>query len=295
MRTIFQNPSLEEAFRKDGYVIVPFLESQEIEQLAEVYHKHTLEMDMNFHLSIWKRDVENRAKVHEKIQAFFLPKAQKIFQDYKCIISSFAVKKAAQNSAWHIHQDDNFTDEHRFSSASIWCPLVDVNANNGAMQVLKHSHRIFTDVLRCPTIPKSFDIYKPHIQEKYLTTIPMKAGEAMIFDHKLVHASGANMSGKLRLAAVSVYIPQEAPLQFFYKNPSDTSAPIERLELVEDFYLRFPLGDKPEGEGVKFDGYFEEALLNISYDDFVKLYQQYEGIQPVKARKWWQRLFARNH
>ena len=273
MRPIFKNPELSARFERDHYFVTPFLGPKEVQQLRDIYDELAEDQGGKFHLSLWTKNIENRKLVHRRIMEVFQPFADALLDNYKTIISSYAIKKPAQDSHWHVHQDDHFLDERKHTSLSIWVPLQDVNSKNGAMQILKGSHQMFTDI-RTPNIPKPYDGYKDLIKEKYLTTIEMKAGEGLIFDHKLVHASGPNLSDAIRFAAVAVFAPQEAELMFYYKDPHPDATEVETLRLADNFYQEFPLGDKPEGEGVEFVEVNPMHLSVMTASQFEKKYRE---------------------
>jgi hypothetical protein len=62
----------------------------------------------------------------------------------------------------------------------------------------------------------------------------MKAGEALIYDHRLIHASGENKTDEIRLAAVFGIIPEDANM-FYYHKKDETS--VEVYESNKEFFL----------------------------------------------------------
>lgn len=250
-RMVFHNPEHQAQWDAENFLVVPFLKADEVLQLIDFWYAAKEEPGPEFFLSLWTKNLKKRQEVDAFLASVFDEKISRYVNAYKPLIHSYAIKHSGDSSSWHVHQDDTFTDESRFESLSFWVPLVDVDANNGAMQIMKGSHRLYTEP-RCPTVPKPFRNQHELIKEKYLTTIPMKAGEALIFGHRLVHASGNNTSGKDRPAAVGVYLPKEAPVWFYYREQGDPPEKTQLLQLPDDYYLRFPLGEKPVGEGVTF-------------------------------------------
>ncbi len=67
----------------------------------------------------------------------------------------------------------------------MWCPLEDVNDENGNLMVLKGSHQ-FNRTIRGVGTP---DVYRDHwkLIKQNMRSIPMKAGEAIFFFHGLIH------------------------------------------------------------------------------------------------------------
>jgi hypothetical protein len=71
----------------------------------------------------------------------------------------------------------------------------------------------------------------------------MKAGEALIYDHSLLHASKANNSDSRRIACASGVIPNEAQM-FFYWNNNGT---IERYESNPEYFMAENIFTEPVG------------------------------------------------
>ena len=241
MRRIFYNEALNESFLKDGYVVVPFFEERDIQKAIEIFDEYSLKSDNAFYLSIWNNDVPSRQAVHSLMMPMIQEKANSLIADYKFLISCFAVKINQAASAWGLHQDDSFTDESQYESLSIWIALSDIDEKNGAMRVLEGSQKVYVGP-RAPTIQKLFSPDDAALQGQ-MKALPMKAGEAVIFNHRVLHDSGENTSGSPRLASVSVMIPAEAPVLFYYNKGGD----VDTIQLVDDYYLKFKLGERPEG------------------------------------------------
>ena len=252
-RRIFFDEDLQKQWDRDNYFVIPFLNPDEIHELKSGLKEIREPGSDLFFMSLWTKDLSNRKQINDFISSIFSRRINQILVDYKPLIHSFAIKKPGAKSNWHIHQDDTFTDESKFDSLSLWIPLVDANETNGTISIVENSHRVFAD-LRCPTVEKPYRNLLPVIEKNYLTTVPVKAGEALVFGHKLIHASGPNLSSETRTAVVGVYLPTEAPVLFYYKDFENTDGSVNELLLPDDYYLRFPLGEKPTGDEVKLVG-----------------------------------------
>ena len=105
-------------------------------------------------------------------------------------------------------------DEGPFRSCNVWVPLVDLTKNNGAIEVLPGSHQLFT-TYRGPNIPDRTNDLQSFYWET-MTPLYMKAGEALIYDHRLVHGSKDNMSDKIRYASACAVTSKSAKLRLYY-------------------------------------------------------------------------------
>jgi hypothetical protein len=67
-----------------------------------------------------------------------------------------------------------------------------------------------------------------------MTGLYMKAGEALIYDHRLIHASGENNTDEIRLATVYGVIPDGADMFYYHRKDEST---IEIYESNKEFFL----------------------------------------------------------
>jgi hypothetical protein len=106
------------------------------------------------------------------------------------------------------HQDFNFVDESHHTAFNLWCPLVDTDTQNGGLFVVAGSHNVFR-TQRGPNLPKALTQYHDTLR-KYARLVPLRQGQAIIYDHRLIHYSPPNRTGEARVAVQSVLTPREA-------------------------------------------------------------------------------------
>lgn len=95
------------------------------------------------------------------------------------------------------HQDHGYGELDPKTDVTIWIPLVDSDARNGALQVVPGSHR-------AGLLPHHSAGVNPLLRESEVPGEPVElalhAGEAVAFSGLLVHGSGPNRSGAPRPA-----------------------------------------------------------------------------------------------
>jgi hypothetical protein len=119
---------------------------------------------------------------------------------------------------------------------NIWIPLQDVDEKNGAMWIVKGSHKIDRKIRGAGIL---FPDYYSILNElkPYMTSFSMKAGEALLFYHCTIHGSPANQSHNPRIVVQVSLIPSQAPLQiYFQKQPL---APLEIHSPDDDFVFKY--------------------------------------------------------
>ena len=196
-KNLFKEQKLQEQFEKDGYVKIPLLAQESIDSLMHYYQNQEFDnkIEAGFHISLDNQNESLVNEVSQKLMKALQPKSDLFFQDYQTFTASYVIKEPGKQNIVPPHQDWTFVDESQFCSATVWTPLVDVTEENGALAVIKGSHRLFNHFRSSPS-PQSKSPLSDHIFTlfPYTQVIEMKAGEALVFDNRLIHASPPNLS-----------------------------------------------------------------------------------------------------
>jgi hypothetical protein len=272
MRRVFSDPAHEAMFQRDGAVVVRLLEEGEVQALREAYHAHIPSVGMGFHATMFSRDVELRTRVDAAVRGMLAPKVLPLLSNYRAVVGNFMMKEhGRRDSEVPVHQDWSFVDEPRLRSLNVWVPLVDTTPENGRLHIFKGSHN-FVRVLRGPFFPNPYVTLAREIRERFLTELPLRAGDAVIYDHGLVHASPHNVSGQARLALNLALVPEEAELIHGYLDRTREDGRPEVFRVDESFYLRNIVGERPQG--VESLGFVDGAIPQLSSAELNQLFQQ---------------------
>ena len=270
------NPYIEKELQENGYVVIPALEIVLINDfLQSIYKniKYTNEGKYNYNTGANLPSFE-RTQVIEKIKNVFTPILEKDFSNFEITMGILFVKRPSPNVSGQIglHVDPSLLkDEHKQKHLNIWLPLVDVDENNGALWVIPRSHKIFAPV-HAVTIPFPFS----KIQETVLQfgkCICMKAGEALIFDNRLIHYSLQNFSLVDRPAIVLSFTPPNSEFISFFKAPESNSL-IEVYTQPKDWYKDPMWSNSSERPRTgKLVGYLNYDTNFINAQQFTQLIQ----------------------
>ncbi len=211
---ILKNNELDAKLLNRGYVVVPFLSAAQVKNLSEFFYENHPQVIPGFYATAHVTDIDFRKKMNSKIKEVFSEAIEAYFVNCEALGGSFVVKSNLQKERLHPHQDWNIVDESQYRSFNIWVPLVDLSEANGAIRVLPESH-LWGLNYRGPNIPESNPHKIEHIWNE-MQTLLMKAGEALIYDHRLYHASYPNQLDTLRLATVFGIKPKEADMFYYY-------------------------------------------------------------------------------
>lgn len=232
MRRVFKNQENESEITLKGYVILrQFISDNTCDELYNFFIQNDNADNRAFTISNWNNNKTYRKLIYDKVCNLLLPLSNKVLENYKPVLAVYTVKRPGTNSNMLLHQDWSLVEETKFRSVSVWVALCDTNFSNGNMQVAPYSH-IYAPFPRGMNMPVPFENIRNKIHESYLSNLPLRKGDAIVFDHKLIHASPENNTDQLRLAAVLALIPEEAELVHYYKNENDETE-LELLKLSE--------------------------------------------------------------
>ncbi|HWS70635.1 MAG TPA: phytanoyl-CoA dioxygenase family protein, partial [Thermoanaerobaculia bacterium] len=190
-----------------------------------------------FAASIMSGDLPYRRRVSAAIAAMIGTRVDELLCDYRIAFCNYAVKDAGLDGGTvELHQDWTFVDESRHESIGVWCPLIDVDPENGCLHVVAGSQRFRRG-------PRGLFNTLPVIREDLLRPLPLKAGEAVLFSPRLFHTSPPNRSRATRIAACAVLVPSQSRLWYVH---AVGEGDFEIFEVDDDFYLRHTIAARPE-------------------------------------------------
>jgi ectoine hydroxylase-related dioxygenase (phytanoyl-CoA dioxygenase family) len=215
MRQIFRDDIVDRRFQEDGYVVVDLLSEAAMAELWDFYRGAfaarrevvAYARDLPYYISIFDADPAHKREADARISRHVEAAVGELLDDYEVFYSNYMIKFPGDGEI-EAHQDFNFVDESRHTAFNLWCPLVETDLSNGGLCVIPGSHRVFR-TQRGPNIPKALTQYNDRLK-RYARWVPVRKGQAAIFDHKLIHCSPPNATDRARVAVQSVLKPREA-------------------------------------------------------------------------------------
>lgn len=243
---MFKDKEQLQFFEKEGYLKTPLLSVSEVEELKNLYleTKHSANVDAKFYTSIWSNDSAYKAKVDAQLKSTLVNALKSKLDDFKAVFANFMVKKTGEGTQLHPHQDWSFVEEPNFQSITVWIPLVNVDKNNGALEVCPKSN-LLENYVRARFLNSPFSDNTDYIQENLMKSIPMKMGEALFVNSRTIHSSPCNMSNADRIAVSIVIVPKEAQMIHYVQDKLEPEL-IHKLNVDEDFYIKYSAFDYPE-------------------------------------------------
>jgi hypothetical protein len=279
--SILADQSLDYTLREDGYVIIPLLSETTTNTLLQFYFRQHPQQVTGMYATAHDENLELRKTVSEQIKLMALPYIQAAIPGVEVLGGSFIAKGNDPQATLPPHQDWNIVDEQQFRSFNLWIPLVDTNAENGGIMVLPKSH-LFGMYYRGPHISSAYEMVGEELlQNMKLLEIP--AGHALLYDHRLLHASGPNQSKSLRIVAVMGVIERGASMKIYYQQEDE----IVEYNCSSDFFLEANPQQYPPALSIEKS--FKWTLSKVEQNQLVQYFNahqlQFQQIDSAPTRQ----------
>lgn len=218
---------------RDGFAVIRLLDPASLATLREQFDREIPSPAPGFTASPAVRaPLDNLTSSRTIVDVVRGPLAA-VAVGFDVIGAAFLAKGPDPSGRMEVHQDFTSVDERRGCSVNVWCPLDDVDEEGGCLEMVPGSHRWF-DWLRGPSVPSVQLPFGPDV-DPHLVGVPVRAGEAVVYDHRLLHGSRRNRTGSIRVAVQIGLRPVELPLVMAFA--VDGSSAVELREVDEAFYL----------------------------------------------------------
>lgn len=242
LRPRLKDPRLDAELEEQGYVLVPGAGRERLRAMRRAHRRTMGRVPAGFDSTIYSSDETRKRTVHRELLGAMAPILDTLLTGHRPLMSSFVTKgfvtKAhPETGTMPPHQDWTFVDEDVSSSLNVWIPLVDVDDRNGALSLLPGGHRMpFT--VRGTDTPNPFRAVEEAVAAQ-MVELPMRAGDVLVHDHRVLHSSPPNRRRRPRVVAgCAVIADAAAPIHFRQVGPDR----VARYELDPSFYLEHTFG-----------------------------------------------------
>lgn len=239
---LFKDKAQQAVFDREGYVVIDLIGQEQVEELLSFYRglDHAPMPEHGFQVSLDNRRTDFVKTVSEKLTATVKHFVDDKFENHRLFTASFVVKEKNPHGVVPPHQDWTFVDEQKYWSATIWCTLVDADLHNGALGLIRGSHKFYDHVRPSPS-PQYEPPFKAQLFSifPYLNILDMKAGQAVVFNNQTLHASLPNTKDETRVAFGLGITHRNAELRHFYLLPNQEKARVHRYEVQPEFFCSY--------------------------------------------------------
>lgn len=208
VRPVLRDAALDRRLAEKGFVVIPRAARRAVPSLRRAHRRLVGTAPPGFHSTPYSSDATHKSAVNQAILAALLPAVDDVMTGHRALLASFISKGRGDGGTMPPHMDWTFVDEPGSSSLNFWVPLVDVAHRNGAMSVLPYSHRVpFT--IRGSGTDNPFAEIEDDVSEQ-MVELPMRAGDVLIHDHRLLHSSPPNLARSTRVVAAIALVAEGA-------------------------------------------------------------------------------------
>ena len=240
------DPDLRRSLARDGYVVVDLLDPPGLDHLRAVRDRHGPApgdpQDGLFNDS-WSTDQDYKRAVAAELEEALGGVLRRHLPAYRPLGYAHIVKWPGPGGAVVAHRDPTFADERRFRTIMLWCPLEDVDDHSGTLWVTPGSHRR-TSGVRVHQSPANVVADITCRMGGPARPLQLRAGEAILYDHALIHLSGPNDSNHPRVAVASPLVPRLASPRYAVAVGDNRGT---LVEIDESFFVEHRLCDLDVG------------------------------------------------
>ncbi|MFN8295431.1 MAG: phytanoyl-CoA dioxygenase family protein [Chitinophagales bacterium] len=216
-----------------GYCILDVLNKEDVVYLNSLCEKYLGNQNGEFIASSHILNKIDSDFINGELKRLLKAKIENVFPELELLGGTLATKRHGNNNL-DVHRDWTIVDEPKYTSYNLWIALVDTNSENGTLGLIEGSH------LNCSEV-RGHKIPNPYLKEtdsyiKRGTEPLLNAGQAILYDHRLLHYSRPNRTKYNRNVAIVGVKPKEANLQVSILVSKDK---IETYQVTQDDFYRF--------------------------------------------------------
>lgn len=225
------DPALDALLMRDGFVLFRLVSPERAGELREAFGNSRGWDGHGFSTEFTIDDQELRRSVASEVGSVVDDAIRGSFNGFEPFLHNFLVKYPGEDSNRHVHRDWMFVDERAGQrSYVVWVALEDVTGHNGQLRVLRGSHRL-DPMYRGTNLVAPWLRHTDVIEERLLS-VPVRAGECVVFDNQLVHGSFPNYTDVPRIAAAIAVRPVGSKLVHYRRSGPDRAT---RYDVDETF------------------------------------------------------------
>lgn len=240
-RATLTNAEQEAHLDRYGFVVVPFVNSADLATIREVHTEIGAAPDdpgVAITWSFHSKSYEHKCEIKDRVGPLIAGPIDRLLDRHTVYLTTFITKWPGVHSAFGPHQDPSLVDERRFRGVVVWMPLFATGRNdgvdNGMLHVVPGSHRVHPHLRPQDVNASPLRALDDVLIHEHSVGVPTKAGEAIIFDNRLIHFSPPNQSATARVVlSLGVRADEGKCVSFRAGGPGE----MDLFHLDDDYYI----------------------------------------------------------
>jgi hypothetical protein len=233
------DPAHQEAFSRDGYAVVDLLDDAALADLRALCDRLHPVPTSTWVADFFSPDPDVKRATNDGIAAAVAPGVARLLTGHRTVMHAFVLNWPGPDGGLPLHQHSTMVDERHHRSAVVWCALEDATEDNGSLHVVPRSHLV-PEGPRGERSPEWFAGLEGLLAAHHLVSVPLRAGQAIVFDNALLHCSFPNRTDRPRRNAVATVVPAEARVLYHEWNEGDV---VKVFHLHPEFFLEAASAD----------------------------------------------------
>lgn len=232
---MLSDPRLAQDYARDGYVTVQLLDADGVAAVRAIRERHGAapgDPGTGLFNDTWSTDREYKRAVSRALSDAMGTAVADTLVGHRILGLVHIVKWPGEAGRVPAHRDPSFVDESVHRSVAVWCALEDLGPDDGVLRVVPGSHLLDSGV-RVHQAPENLYPDVDAHSEELSVAVPLRAGEAIVYDHRLIHLSDPIGGARERTVVAGVMTPSAARPVYSLSTPEgDVTVGID-----EEFFL----------------------------------------------------------
>ena len=227
-----------------GFASVAFLDEGCCEEARRLLDGLGLDPEVGFFASNVHADRADATHIDRVLRELAQPAVERTLPGHVAFKGVLIAKGPTGHNWVGVHQDWEYVDERRHRAYVIWCALQDTDVGDGTMHVVAGSHRWLGNHRGSGSFPEPFAAVSDMLVTDHATALPLRAGDAVVYDNRLLHFTPPNDGDRLRAVVAVAVAPAGAPIIHEHSLDGVTAA-VREVDPV--FFTAEPFGSIPPG------------------------------------------------
>ena len=230
MNQVFRDEARQASFERQGFTIARLMSEAQaadlLEDLEEIRKRAVPSHQGDIDQSFCTPDAEYRRRADAVVADAIRDPLLALTVDYRLSGCGVMIKKP-RTGAMDIHRDRTILADLDLAPLAIWCPLVDIDDRKGNLALLPGSHKLPN--VETPGVKRFYADYGAALKVLCVSQ-PLLAGEAVLFDYRILHWSRPNRFDSARPVVRATALPAGCRQVFFRL---DTAFGGRRFEILD--------------------------------------------------------------